>query len=83
MLDFGVTTTCAIPLALVTKVVASKALRPKIELTLTTAPAPTALPVEFKTWIVRVAGAAALMLALLEVIVIDGMSANNCTTAEL
>ena len=62
VLDFGVSTACAMPLAFVTRVAASNAVRPKDEVRLTTVPAPTDLPLESLTWIVNVTGNAAVIL---------------------
>ena len=73
----GLTTICATPLALVTAVVASNALRPNAELTLTTMPAPTGAPAPSFTVNVRVAGAVAVTLVLLAAIVSVGVSATS------
>ena len=80
--DFGVTTTRAVPVESVDRVAASNALRPNAELTLTIVPAATAKPFVSLTKIDRVAGALAAT-AELPVIVMDGVSANSCTTSVL
>ena len=71
------------PLALVTAVLASNALSPNAELTLTMKPAPTGAPAPSFTVNVSVAGASALTFELLAVIFSVGVSASNCTTSEL
>ena len=71
------------PLALVTTVLASNAVKPNEAVRVTTVPAPTALPLASLTRIVSVTGNAAVTEELLKVSNMDGASATSCTTSEL